>query len=596
MSKISIKNHVQKILLPIIICSVILSGALSSCSETPIAQSLLCKTARWIKKHPIATACLASAGIASYTYLYYKTSHKTVQPCDHVPRDTQQAQILADAKLYQNNETWGSDPKYDNRSTCAAQQIAKKNALQNTIYFSQEDQGFFAFTNYYSENITLKPLFTTEKTVHNKKTACHWKSVEHYFQAHKATNDTDFFAVLNQATPQDAKNYWKGKQIRSDWHTINQQTGLDVKTHIMLDALRHKFSQNPHLQQMLLDTGDAILVEDTAQTSYEDYFWGNGHNGMGWNHLGQLLMHVRNELQASLQNAHTYICLNYKPKKPSDYTKGTIQQLHSNFATQEKNETTDSAENIYPSAVITDIITPRAQAIEKLQKHIPENSVQQHALAAALQGQNFETWGGYGQQNSSLQGLTQSIIMPNAIYLRSDDTTYSSLWNEYHLPGHYLFNSQDQGITYSWISAEHYFQTCKAASKNDACAMLTCTTPQAIQQLMSTIKTRADWFEFNKAFGMPNNIVAMVYANYCKFKNNQSLREFLLKTGNSIIINDTSTLPHEEYFWGNGHNSMGWNHFGQILMYVRFLLKSNLTPDQYKYQPQKPSHYQKLEY
>jgi len=58
----------------------------------------------------------------------------------------------------------------------------------------------------------------------------------------------------------------------------------------MMDALRAKFAQHDDLRDILLGTGDAALVEHTANDSY----WGDGS---GKNRLGVLLMRLRAELR-----------------------------------------------------------------------------------------------------------------------------------------------------------------------------------------------------------------------------------------------------------------------------------------------------------
>jgi hypothetical protein len=48
------------------------------------------------------------------------------------------------------------------------------------------------------------------------------------------------------------------------------------------------------LKALLLGTGEAVLVEHTANDSY----WGDGGDGSGKNRLGALLMQVRAELRS----------------------------------------------------------------------------------------------------------------------------------------------------------------------------------------------------------------------------------------------------------------------------------------------------------
>ena len=77
---------------------------------------------------------------------------------------------------------------------------------------------------------------------------------------------------------------------------VTKQSPLDwakVKDSVMLDAVRAKFNQYDELKELLLSTGDAKIVEHTANDSY----WGNGGDGKGKNRLGQILMLVRRELR-----------------------------------------------------------------------------------------------------------------------------------------------------------------------------------------------------------------------------------------------------------------------------------------------------------
>ena len=61
----------------------------------------------------------------------------------------------------------------------------------------------------------------------------------------------------------------------------------------MYGALCRKFQMHPELLQLLLSTGDLEIVENAPH----DYFWGIGRTGQGQNHLGKLLMRIREEMQ-----------------------------------------------------------------------------------------------------------------------------------------------------------------------------------------------------------------------------------------------------------------------------------------------------------
>lgn len=78
-------------------------------------------------------------------------------------------------------------------------------------------------------------------------------------------------------------------QVRPDWSQI--------KVDRMRAVLRAKFRFRPVMIEMLLATGDAVLIED----SKTDAFWGVGKKGSGRNMLGELLMQVRQELRGGRQ-------------------------------------------------------------------------------------------------------------------------------------------------------------------------------------------------------------------------------------------------------------------------------------------------------
>ena len=111
-----------------------------------------------------------------------------------------------------------------------------------------------------------------------------YPTVEHAFQAAKTTNPERRHQVRKAATPSKAKALGRQLDLRPDWES--------VKVDIMLDLLRKKFG-HPHLADLLLETEDLRLVEGNT---WNDTFWGAVH-GRGKNHLGRLLMKVRDEIR-----------------------------------------------------------------------------------------------------------------------------------------------------------------------------------------------------------------------------------------------------------------------------------------------------------
>lgn len=120
-----------------------------------------------------------------------------------------------------------------------------------------------------------------------------WPTSEHYYQAQKATSFGDRESIRNASTPKEAARLGRTlKEIRSDWD--------QVKYNIMKIAVRAKFTQHEKLRNVLLSTGDKILVEWTEGTELHDSIWGNARDkegNPGKNLLGKALMEIRTELR-----------------------------------------------------------------------------------------------------------------------------------------------------------------------------------------------------------------------------------------------------------------------------------------------------------
>ena len=85
-------------------------------------------------------------------------------------------------------------------------------------------------------------------------------------------------------TAAEAKQTGRTLSLRPDWETI--------KLGVMEQLLRQKFTTHAALQDQLKSTRPHSLVEDNT---WGDTFWGVC-KGQGANHLGRLLMSIRDEL------------------------------------------------------------------------------------------------------------------------------------------------------------------------------------------------------------------------------------------------------------------------------------------------------------
>ena len=109
-----------------------------------------------------------------------------------------------------------------------------------------------------------------------------FSSVEAAYQAAKCakTEDRLQFTTMNAA---QAKKAGRRIQLRADWNS--------VKLAVMEELLRLKFVPHSELWARLMHTKPMELIEGNY---WRDTFWGVC-NGVGSNHLGRLLMKIRDE-------------------------------------------------------------------------------------------------------------------------------------------------------------------------------------------------------------------------------------------------------------------------------------------------------------
>ncbi|MDD4110047.1 MAG: NADAR family protein [Clostridia bacterium] len=139
--------------------------------------------------------------------------------------------------------------------------------------FDQEIYGFFN-ENRFLSNFHLSPL---------KFGGVIYPSVEHAYQAAKSRDKNERERIRLAETPAKARKLGQLVELREDWE--------DVKIPVMEALLRMKF-QDPELRQKLIDTYPRDLVE---YNWWNDQFWGVCQ-GQGQNHLGKLLVKIRNEM------------------------------------------------------------------------------------------------------------------------------------------------------------------------------------------------------------------------------------------------------------------------------------------------------------
>jgi ribA/ribD-fused uncharacterized protein len=114
-----------------------------------------------------------------------------------------------------------------------------------------------------------------------------YRTVENFFQAMKTNNRTlrTHIASLDPFVAKKFSQKLTPNTVRPNWRKI--------KLKVMEYALRHKFKKGTSWHNKLMQTGNEEIVE---WNNWNDLFWGKSvHTKQGENHLGKLLMKIRDE-------------------------------------------------------------------------------------------------------------------------------------------------------------------------------------------------------------------------------------------------------------------------------------------------------------
>ncbi len=145
---------------------------------------------------------------------------------------------------------------------------------------TKEKINFYSTVGEYGcfSNFSRHPVYLKDKR---------WPTSEHFFQAQKFVGTKHEEEIRLADKPMKAAQMGRERKrpLRKDWEA--------VKDNIMREVIMAKFTQHKALTATLLGSGDALLVEHTAN----DRYWADGGDGSGKNMLGKILMEVREAIK-----------------------------------------------------------------------------------------------------------------------------------------------------------------------------------------------------------------------------------------------------------------------------------------------------------
>ncbi|WP_175981912.1 NADAR family protein [Burkholderia sp. BCC1630] len=174
--------------------------------------------------------------------------------------------------------------------------------MQDIEFYRANEKPYGVFSNLYKRAIVFEGI--------------EYPTSEHAYQAGKPRKDSVREWLMAAPSPSLLAMAAHGLyvwDVHPDWSKI--------KFARMKQVLQAKFTQHLDLQEILLSTGDARLVETATVDNAVNRLWGQV-NGVGKNMLGVLLMEVRSEILASLAKPSRA-----KTKPPASRRKSNREKL-----------------------------------------------------------------------------------------------------------------------------------------------------------------------------------------------------------------------------------------------------------------------------
>lgn len=181
----------------------------------------------------------------------------------------------------------------------------------DTILFYDEGKPYYEFSNFYPSSVeyngkiysTSEHLYQAQKFSHN----------EEYMEViRNADTPAKVYAIANQRKTQYSSKWYVNKNVYGELKVndiIDRSKQLNISIRIDWDSVKDqvmrcvvflKFSQNPQLKRLLLNTGNKYIIENSPRDSY----WGCGKDGTGKNMLGIILMETRAGFLNEVENSN----------------------------------------------------------------------------------------------------------------------------------------------------------------------------------------------------------------------------------------------------------------------------------------------------
>ena len=115
-----------------------------------------------------------------------------------------------------------------------------------------------------------------------------YPTAEHAYHAAKFDDEKIKDEIRQAGSPLEA--YDLGKKYKAQ----RKPNWDEIKVNELYNIVKEKTTQHQEVKSALLATGTEEIVEENPN----DDFWGSGQDGNGQNHMGKIIMKIRNEVKS----------------------------------------------------------------------------------------------------------------------------------------------------------------------------------------------------------------------------------------------------------------------------------------------------------
>ncbi len=118
-----------------------------------------------------------------------------------------------------------------------------------------------------------------------------YPTIEHAYQCQRYDNPEIIEEIRKAPCPS------KAREVSSKYKHLQLPDFKDRKLQVMKNLMQLKTEQHDEIKKALIESKDLQIVKHIVTYPPGDWFWDDGDDGKGLNHMGRMWMEIREELR-----------------------------------------------------------------------------------------------------------------------------------------------------------------------------------------------------------------------------------------------------------------------------------------------------------